>query len=116
MFSIFPLNNDISNPERQVKRVLRESINHQSMLAHTMKKNSAQEGRRVKVWFPLEQTLQTWRQWAFAEGSAGTQWKVLTKVNLNYKLQTADTPFSNIFSSVFRAQTDQTCIKRFLQK
>lgn len=38
MFSISPLNNDISNPERQVKCVLNESMNCQSMLAHSIKK------------------------------------------------------------------------------
>lgn len=45
MFSIFPLNNDISNHERQVKRVLRESINHQSMLAHNMKTQPRKVGK-----------------------------------------------------------------------
>lgn len=49
MFSIFPLNNDISNPERQVKRVLKESMSHQSMLAHSIKKKKPQPTKVGKL-------------------------------------------------------------------
>lgn len=42
MFSIFPLNNDISNPEHQVKCLLNESMNHHFMLAHSIKKKKPQ--------------------------------------------------------------------------